>query len=180
MALVMTPIYTRVLNDNNTSIVTFNNIPQVYTDLKLVVSGRDTSTGTNYSGGYFYFNGSNSSTLVSTTRAFVEIAATPQSVRTSGQTNSFPMPVFNAASSNANTFGSVEAYIPNYTSANFKQIVLDFVVENNSAATYGFYLGLGAVLYRDTSPITSISIGASVAFVQNSTFSLYGIIRSGA
>ena len=41
----------------------------------------------------------------------------------------------NAATSTANVFCNGEIYIPNYTSANYKHILLEYGIENNAAAT---------------------------------------------
>jgi hypothetical protein len=148
--------------------ITFSNIPQSgYTDLKIVVSARsDSTTGnffeirpngatTNLSGRYLQGDGSavNSSTF---------------------QPWSYVPP----SNSTASTFGSVDIYIPNYssTSAN-KSISVDYVTENNATAAFA---GIEAGLWSSTSAITSLVFAMSTGnFVANSTFSLYGLAALG-
>jgi len=79
------------------------------------------------------------------------------------------------ANATANTFGSLEMYFPNYTSANNKSISVDNVVEDNSTSTF---LVLEAELARTSSPITSFTItgsGNNYTFANNSTAYLYGV-----
>ena len=180
MALVMTPIYTRVLTDNQTNSIVFNNIPQVYTDLKVVVSVRTADSSDNV-GLRMRFN-SDSGTNYNWTRIY----GIPTSVISQrGSTVGAPYTSFalvgnvNAATSTANTFGSGDVYIPNYTGSNFKSVVSDFVTENNATSAFA---GLTASLWLSTAAISTITITPDSGnnFVQHSSFSLYGIIRQGA
>ena len=171
MALVMTPIYTQTVGDVGTSSITFRNIPQFYTDLKLVVSARQ-SGSQNSANAVLYLNGDTS--LGSFTLLF-GTGSTTGSNRVSGYIDALITP---AGTATASTFGSAELYIPNYASANFKSIVSDSVIENNATAAEQ---QLRALLWRSTNAITQLGLTATLGnFVQNSTFSLYGIIRSGA
>lgn len=173
MALVMTPIYTRVLDNNNTNTVTFNNIPQVYTDLLLVASMRTTPTGYGEDGVNISFNG-DSSAVYSYTRILGD-GSSPTSSRLAN--NTVGQWAVSATSSSSNvSFGSSSMYLPNYTSSNFKSFIGDTVTERNATNTLsGMYSGL----WRSTAAITSMSI-STATLAQNSSFSLYGIIRSGA
>lgn len=171
MALVMTPIYTRVLTDNQTSTVTFNNIPQVYTDLKVVVSARQGGTQ-NSANAVLYLNGDTA--LGSFTLLFGNGSSTGSN-RVSGYIDGF---VTTAGTATASTFGNAELYIPNYTASNFKSIVSDSIYENNASVADQQFR---AILWRSTNAITTLGISATVGnFQQHSTFSLYGIIRQGA
>jgi hypothetical protein len=77
----------------------------------------------------------------------------------------------------ANTFGNAEFYIPNYTSANYKSISVDSVVENNATASFAT---LTANLWPSTSSITSLAVSTpGGVFVQYSTFYLYGVAKLG-
>lgn len=175
MALVMTPIYTRVLDNNNTSTFNFNNIPQVYTDLKLVISSRSASGTTNITG-TLRFNGDTGNNY-SATRVNGTGSGSASTARFSPIAS-----VYAFYSSNfdetSNTFANSEIYIPNYTGSNIKSILSDSVTENNATAANQV---LTAGLWNSTAAITSISLGIFAGFyAQNSSFSLYGIIRSGA
>ena len=153
--------------------VTFDNIPQSgYTDLKVVASIRDTSASTQ------------NNVIIR-----MNSVTTSQSVRTlygagSGAPASYsdtpfyaPAAVGNNAT--ANTFGSLELYIPNYASTSAsKSMSLDTVTENNG--TTGWQ-SLNAGLYASNSAITSIQFvpNGAVTFMTGSTFSLYGLAQVG-
>jgi hypothetical protein len=80
------------------------------------------------------------------------------------------------SSATANTFGSGEVYIPNYTSSNNKSSSADGVSENNSALAV---TAITANLWSNTSAITSITIYAlNGNLVEFSEFALYGISSS--
>jgi hypothetical protein len=78
----------------------------------------------------------------------------------------------NGATSTANTFSNIEAYIPNYTSSNQKSVSIDAVGETNGTE---IYMQLTAGLWTGTAAITSIEIVPSGSFVSGSSFYLYGI-----
>lgn len=178
MALVMNAIYTQTVGAGGASTITFNNIPQDYSDLKVLCSARDGRTDANYSNIVFYLNG-NLTNLYSAIN-MAAVLSTSNSSNFSNQ-SSFAYNLYdNGTVSTANTFSNCEVYIPQYTSSNFKQIMVDNVIESDSFATNGNLIVINAGLFRSTSPITSMSFYAQNGpFVQNTTFSLYGIIRSG-
>ncbi len=154
------------------SSVTFSGIPQTgYTDLVVKASTR--TTGTNGSNGLrVYFNGDTANINVRELRGSGSAAASYSVVYSqAGYTVD--------AASTANTFGSAEIYIPNYTSSNYKSSSADVVMEDN--ATFSFAV-LSARLWSSTSAVTSISIAlgeAGSSFVQYSTFYLYGVAKLG-
>lgn len=179
MALVMTPIYTQTVGAGGASNLVFNNIPQVYTDLVIRISARTTNgaqmavaglqfgtsgtidTGTNYSRTYLQGYGSGA-----------------YSGRNSASSN-ISLDQFPGAGATSNTFGSAEIQIPNYTSSNFKQVLMELIAENNSTTDNNVLAGAG--LWRSTNAITMLQMFPfSANWVQYSTFTLYGIIRSGA
>lgn len=178
MALVMTPIYTRVLDNNNTSTVTFNNIPQVYTDLKIEISSRSSRSDQAFDNITFTFNSDTSSVYSDTLLYGIGSSAT--SLRNSNNNRNQSVVYQPTNFTTSNTFGNATIYVPNYTGSNFKSCTGDSNAENNSATAN--ILALGAGLWRNTAAVTSLqfSTGGAFTFIQNSTFSLYGIIRSGA
>jgi hypothetical protein len=156
----------------NASSVTFDNLPTTgYTDLKIVVSARNTTATTvgnvtldmqinglttGYSGRQLY--GSNASTG-------------------SLSRNNVIIGTLNSANDIANTFSNTEIYIPNYRSSNPKSYSVDSVSEANTAVSE---LDLLAKLNSTTSAITSITFLCSFdSFAANSTFSLYGVAALG-
>ena len=152
------------------SSVTFSGIPQTgYTDLVVAMSVRG-STAQIYTLMDIFFNGS---TTGFTSRGLEGNGATAGSYTNA----SIYLNAADGATATANTFSSNVAYIPNYTSANYKSVSVDGVLETNATTAYA---SLQAGLWSNTAAITSIEIKARAdAFVQYSTFYLYGVAKLG-
>ena len=151
--------------------ITFSNIPQTFTDLKIVVSGR-----TDYNGlsdeSYVKLNGSSASiyTWVLAYSSGTASAAATDSAEGYG----IPGCQNNGATSTANVFCNGEIYIPNYTSANHKRMSLEYGIENNATATN--FKAMTSGLWASTAAVTSVSLSGQLGnYVEYSTFSLYGI-----
>lgn len=172
MALVMTPIYTQTVGAGGAATVTFNNIPQTYTDLVVVVSSRSLFNG--WANSYMRFD-NGSTTNYSSTNLNVATSSIVENYRSSNTGQS--LDAIGGTNTTANTFSNIQHYISNYSSSNFKSIVTDYASENNGSEVR---TGMVASLYRSTSPITTMVFSVASGFAQHSTFSLYGIIRSGA
>jgi hypothetical protein len=148
--------------------ITFSSIPQTYTDLKIVLSGR--TANANPTGQYISFNGSTSNF----TGRYLYSDSTNGTI-VSGVLARYIGTVMGTLQT-ANAFNSTEIYIPNYTSSNFKSFSTDNVAENNGA--YGG-LNLLAGLWSNTAAITSISMAPDNGnYPQHSTATLYGIKSS--
>jgi len=170
----MQPIYTQTLT-NTVNASYFNNIPQTFTDLKLVFSVRS-SLSTSLQGIYIQFNGDGNTVYSQTTLR--GNGSSPSSYRDSGSNAILTNEVPNGLNT-ASTFSNLEFYIPNYTSSNFKQVLIDGVKESNSAST-AIELYMKAALWRNTSAIGSINFGTNITapnFESNSTVTLYGITK---
>ena len=157
------------LNASAASVV-FANIPQTgYTDLKVVISSRQTAT--NGGNGYYYdvtFNGT------SANRSGRYLLNLDGSVSSSTYTL---WGLSNPSDFTANTFSNCELYVPNYTSSSFKSASLDSTNENNAT---GIRQVLATGLWSDTSAINSITLTpGGGSFAQYSTFSLYGLAALG-
>jgi hypothetical protein len=163
MPNTLIPIQTYTLGSTTAS-VTFSNIPQNYTDLKLVVSFRGT-TAQVYDITVLRFNG------LSTNLSSRSIEGNGSAAATFTNTHIY-LGAGNGASSTANTFSNIEAYIPNYTSGNQKTVSIDAVGETNGTT---IYMQLTTGLWTGTDAITSVEIVPTGSFVANSTFTLYGI-----
>jgi hypothetical protein len=166
-----------VIGATGADTVTFNNIPQTgYTDLKLVISSRQ-NLAQIYGVIQMFFNNTASGLSYRILQGYNGSASS------SGQTNVNGIyGVFsdNGANSTANTFSSLEFYIPNYASSNFKSVSYDQASEGN--ATNQGYAILGAGLWSSTNPITSLTIttgGSGASFIQNASFYLYGVAKLG-
>ncbi len=148
--------------------ITFSGIPQIYTDLFILFSGRSdrgnavfdnirvmpNGATTGVSSRILYGSGSAASSF---TEAYI-------SGYTGGNT------------ATANTFGSSYIYIPNYTSNTQKSFSMDGVSENNgTAATQAISAGL----WTGTDPITSLILdqGDGTNWLAGTSATLYGIGR---
>ena len=163
----------RIELNASASSITLSNIPQTgYTDLKLVWSGRSTSSN-HYDIFQIKFNGNASGYTMR--RVYGTGSGTPTSENNSlGYINGG----YNSdAADTASTFGNAEIYIPNYTSSNYKSLSSDFVTENN--ATFAI-AGFNAGLWSNTAAITSITLTSEYgSFAQYSSLSLYGLAAVG-
>jgi hypothetical protein len=153
-----------------TSSVTFSSIPQGYTDLKIVVSARGTSSST-LDVMQMYFNGNQSITY---SWRFLRGDGSSASSSSSTSANGVFVGLADAANNTASTFSNTDIYIPNYLSTNNKSISVDNAHEQNGTTAYAELIAGLAPL---TSAINSVTIfPAGASFVANSTFTLYGIL----
>lgn len=166
MAYSIIPIFTKVIG-STPSHITFNNIPQTYSDLLIHISIRGEWSGgfdslglyfngvqSSRSGRHLYTNGTSNS---SNTTTYRDIAAIPTQYGT------------------ANTFSNTQLYIPGYTSSKYKSFLVESSAENNATATS---LGLMAGLWSSSAAITSIAFDTGTSglpYLQNSSISIYGI-----
>jgi hypothetical protein len=165
MAYTYSKIATYTVGSGGISVIDFLAIPQTYTDLIVMLSLRDTSTGPN---GNIIFNNSSVSysfrALEGYTGGFESYTA-----------STIQMPVTRSTAT-SNTFSNISIYIPNYSSGTqYKSVSIDGVTENNTTATNTTYQRFGAGLWSNTAPITQIEIKAENSFAQYSTVHLYGI-----
>lgn len=149
------------------SSIDFTSIPSTYTDLVIKLSGRTLEA---------YYYGSfqirfNSSTTTYTGKDLYGIAAS--GVGSASRTTTYYN--LDGATATASTFASVEIYIPNYASSNYKSFSMDAAAEDNSNNNNE---SLVAGLWSTSTAISSISIVPTNNFVQYSTASLYGISKS--
>ena len=170
MALQLYKIATVEVGSAGSATIDFTSIPQGYTDLKLVLSTRNSAAAiqivnvmkfnaltTGYTDRYLYGSGS--------------VTGSGTSIAAPSANGVGDAPGANAT---ASTFGNQEIYIPNYTSSNAKSSSVDSVAETNGTAAY---MELIANLNTTTSAITSITLyPLSGTYVQYSTATLYGIL----
>lgn len=157
------------------SSLTFSSIPNTYTDLVLLASIRDLTSG----GGtgqtlYMQFN-SDSSTIYSGTWLEANSGSAVYSSRNSAQTG-FRVAVVNSTASSAATFGNLMIYIPNYANTSYnKTFICDYITENNGSNTY---MGIDTGVWRSNAAIHTVGIGTGFTLDSNSTATLYGVKNS--
>lgn len=167
MAQAYVPIQTVTVTAATSASIEFTNIPQNYTDLKILISARGTETRNN-SGMLLKveFNGNTSNY---SRRSVYNLDGSVSS----SSANDSVFAYLQASNWTASTFDNTELYIPNYTSSNNKSVSSDSVTENNGT---GVVLGLSAGLWSNSAAITSVKLTPYAGnFVQYSTATLYGI-----
>jgi len=170
MSVFMQPIFTQTVGSGGGNVV-FNNIPQGFTDLKIVVSGRGLdSTVTNQM--YMQVGGLSGFNSYASIRLYGNGSGVYSDQAYSSSGDFYYAGQINEANSTANSFSIATIKIANYTSSNFKQIVSDIVAEQNAAFSVQT---LGAGLIRTTAPITQLTIGTFGTFAQYTTITLYGV-----
>jgi hypothetical protein len=165
-----TLISSNVLSSSAAS-VTFSSIPATYTDLVLRASARSsTTTATNV---FITFNGS-SATAYSVSSVFANTTSTG-STRESNTAYADSFYSTTTSNNTTSTFSSLEIYIPSYTVSQNKPFS-SFGVRENNSATSAFGISANALLWSNTSAITSITVTPETAnFAIDSSFYLYGI-----
>ena len=168
MTITYNAIETHVVTSNTTSIV-FSNLPTIYDDLSLLISGD--GVGYNATAIYMQFN---NDTGANYSRVWMEkdgSAATPSSYSQTAQTSMWLgyVPGTNSA---ANAFGNTSVYIPNFRSNIQKSVRIDSV---SAAMSNDQWLVLLSGTWQNTSPITSINIISNQSIIPDSTITLYGI-----
>ena len=165
-------IYTRTAGSGGLGGFDFNNIPQTYTDLKVVISARSVTTGGLDSLGLMF-------NTVQTNVSNTQITGSgPSNASTSRSTYRAVMAI-PGANQTANTFASIEIYIPNYRLSNFKQVIVDggFSTTSTTVGRATFV----ADLWSQSTAITSLRFNTATSgqnFAEGSSFSLYGIRNS--
>lgn len=160
MPLTYEPIEARTLSSTTPSVV-FSNVPQTYTDLVIVVTGRtdhtnggargyirfNSDSGQNYAGTYLQWSDSAAATANDTTETFLTYGRL-------GNTG----------------FSTAEVNIYNYTNTSIYKSVL--TRQSSTDADHSRYL---VSVWRNTSAITSITLTADDNYVTGTTINLYGI-----
>jgi hypothetical protein len=165
----------QVVGSGGAANITFSDIPSIFTDLIIKISGRDNRSGQILDDIRFIIN-NNTSTIYTMTR----IAGFPTSGISSGTSGANVAEAgagfVTADSATASVFGNSEFYIPNYVGNTIKNASVDGVSENNAGLSG---LVFNALLMNTTSPITSVrlqpfGLGAT-AFYEHTTAYLYGV-----
>lgn len=159
--------YTVTASGGDSTIV-FTNIPQVYTDLYIVVSLRSLYNG--WADGYLRF-GNGGTTEYKTFKSDIPSGASTETY-TVGPTGDFSPYSLGGPNLPANHFNNATIYIPNYTSGSFKTFISEYSVVNS---TDDCRVGHAAGIWSNTSPITTATFSVAAGFAQYSSATLYGV-----
>jgi hypothetical protein len=170
MATTYTLISSNVLASSAAS-VTFSSIPGTYTDLVLRISTRSSNTDAALSMTF------NSDTSTNYSRTFLRADGSSAASGRSSNTDQIGNLYISNSGNTANTFGSMEIYIPSYLASQNKPVSSIGIEETNSATANMATL---AALWRNTAAITTINLFpiSPANFVSGSSFYLYGIKNS--
>jgi hypothetical protein len=160
----------------NATTITFNNIPQNFSDLVILTSVRTDRAGQVDDQLRMTFNGATSGY---SERGLAGNGSSSFTFTGSASTSIQDIIWTTAANATTNAFGSSMLYIPNYTSTSAKSVISENITENNAtAASQAIMVGLWNP--GTQAPITSIVLtplnGTNI--LQNSSATLYGIRRS--
>ena len=171
MANTYTLIQAITVGSGGSAEIEFTSIPATYTDLKLVLSGRTTRSA---AGEEIFIRVNGLTTGIYSSKLLYALSSGAASASQASATSLYGGTI-PAATATANTFGSLELYIPNYTSSNNKSLSYESLLENNS--TLAYELWVGAFLVGTSSSISSINVypANGGSYVQYSTAYLYGI-----
>lgn len=166
--MTMTLISTVTLGSSGASIA-FSSIPQTGTDLLLVVSLKNNSTGA---------VGFPTTMTLNSTSATASRVLLGNGASTSSNTGIAIGYDGGGLGQTANTFNSMQVYIHNYTGSTNKTVSSDSVTEGNFSADNSAYLNINALTYPVTTGVTALSIQIpSQTIAANSTASLYTITK---
>lgn len=165
----MKHIQTIIVGSGGAANIEFTSIPQAYTDLLIMFSLRSDGT----SSGNPVLIALNGSTANFSVRYLYGAGNSAVGSDTFGSRS---VGFYTSGSETANTFASGQIIIPNYGGSTNKSIAGESAMENNGAVAYS---GIHAVLWANTSAITSIALTANSGnWVQYSSASLYGITKA--
>jgi hypothetical protein len=165
-----TLITSTTIGSGGASTFTFSSIPSTYTDLLIKASTRTNRGDDAIDGFNIQFNGDTNGGNYTGLQLF----GSGSSV---GSNTAARAGLINGGLATSNSFASNEIYIPNYRGSTNKTFSADGVTETNATTAYQ---AINSFLWSNTSAITSILLTMSngSAFVQYSTFYLYGIKNS--
>jgi hypothetical protein len=164
----MQPIYRQVLGAN-TATIAFYNIPQNFTDLKVLINGK--TTGGNVGTVYMQLNGSTTGNKSVVGYGESSGSGSFSTSPTQGvHVGYLSGPVIDSTST-----GITEIYIPSYKLFAFKQIVSMGYSEGNSSAYQGSVQAQHGSVLTNATPVTSLTFTTETTFATNTSFTLYGI-----
>lgn len=155
-----------------TNLLEFSAIPVdgTYTDLLLVASLRDTTGISSFmlqaTTGYFNSSSANFTYLTIDARDIGALTGSGSNSRW-GYHEAPPAP--------SDTFSSLQMYIPNFASSNYKNYSLEYAIPSTTSGGDNSYRGMYGGIWSQNAAISNLRLGTSGSFVQHSSATLYGI-----
>lgn len=167
----MQPIFTNVIATGGS--LTFNNIPQTYTDLLITASIKDNTSG----GGtgqtmYMTFNNDGGANY---SARWLESDGTSRYTTSNSAQTGFRLGVVQSTGATSGMYSNMEIYIPNYTNNIYKSYFAEYATVNSGT---GVYLGIDTGIWRGHTGVTSIGIGTGFSLNQYTSWNLYGLSGS--
>ena len=167
MANTFAQIATTTVGAGGAASITFSSIPQSFTDLRIKISGRTTNV---------YFRDSVEVRFNGSTSNYSSLFLSGQTTTVaSGPQSAIYVEIEGNSGTTTGIFGNAEIHIPNYTSSDYKAVLVDAVTMTN--ANNNNILIISGGLWSDTSAINSITL-ISGSWLQYSTATLYGIAKA--
>lgn len=165
----------KVVTSGSASTITFSSISGSYTDLMIVIAGRDTATGTADASVRIKINNDGTSSNYTSSQFLVGSGASASANTTASSSNGVSICNIPGSLNNANAVGAARILIPNYSGTTFyKMIESQYGSAFNTTPTLGN--GAYVAVWKSTSAITDITLTAGVtAFVDGTTATLYGL-----
>lgn len=151
--------------------IQFTNIPQTYTDLRLVISAKGRLTS-GVAGAMVIYTATGQSSTLSTW-----LNAQGDTSGTVSYSSAYPI-IGTLVYNTTNIFGITNVYIPNYTSSAKKFFSTESITEAQATQAYH---SLNGLMIDYTSPISFLGLGdgsAGGGLAVGTTASLYGIKNS--
>lgn len=150
--------------------VSFSSIPQIYSDLLLVISSRDTTSTSGVSPVLFNFVNGDSSALYSFTTLGTD-GNSASSGRVTG-TTAFGTALQLSAIASPGSFATNTIHVLDYANTNkFKTFLFYSAADNRGQG--GVRISVGT--YRSNNGITTLSVNPASSFETGSTATLYGV-----
>lgn len=170
MALTYVSIASTTVS-SNTGTITFDNIPQTYTDLVLKISARSSTNNRNFG---FRFN--NNSGNIYSDWLLYGTGSGGANVASGSSRTVTDFTYQNISTDASNSFAVIQAYIPFYTNTvSTKTFSADSTI---GVSTTAGFVGHTAQSMNNTSAISRIDVIASGDFTSGTTMYLYGILRA--
>lgn len=164
----------QVITSGSQATITFSSIPATYTDLKIILTGRDTSSSVDDSNFRILFNGDTTGGNYTATQN-LGVKATVSILSTIvADSNGVAIGLLPGTSSIAAPVGVAEITIPLYAGTTFQKQVIGMSADHYNTAN--LIMMMRTATWLNTAAINSITLTAGgTAFLNGSTATLYGM-----